>query len=441
MQPGVVHAALQREAAAARPALRAGPVDPHPLHDRRDDRQQRLRLAGAGLRPHRRQRRGAPASPSADGTVLDRPGLPAHDAGLAALVDEPPRAPSAPSSAGSAARCRGYSLEHLLPENGRRLDRFLVGTEGTLARGRSRRRCGWSRTRRPGRSRCSATRRWPRPPTPYRRCCAHPLVACEGLDHRIVDVVRGHGGACPSCRAGDGWLFAEVTGATPAEAAALAAGGRRDAGALDTGWSPTPPSRPRCGGSARTAPAWPPARLSRPAQSGWEDAAVPPERLGDYLRDFDALLRDAGLDGVPYGHFGDGCVHVRIDFALDDGGGRGRFREFVEDAADLVASYGGSHVGRARRRPGPLGAAAADVLRRGDRAVAAGQARSSTPTTCSTPACSSTRRRSTPTCGWRPAAPVAPTLRLAHDGGSFGDAVHRCTGVGKCLADNTGAAA
>ena len=85
--------------------------------------------------------------------------------------------------------------------------------------------------------------------------------------------------------------------------------------------------------------------LSRPAQAGWEDAAVPPAKLGAYLRDFDALLRQSALDGVPYGHFGDGCVHVRIDFELEDTGGRGRFREFVEDAADLVASYGGSMSG------------------------------------------------------------------------------------------------
>ena len=59
VQPGVVHADLQRAAGAARPAVRAGPVDAHPLHDRRDDRQQRLRVAGARLRPHGRQRRGA----------------------------------------------------------------------------------------------------------------------------------------------------------------------------------------------------------------------------------------------------------------------------------------------------------------------------------------------------------------------------------------------
>src|SRR5699024_7242689 len=64
--------------------------------------------------------------------------------------------------------------------------------------------------------------------------------------------------------------------------------------------------------------------LSRPALAGWEDAAVPPERLGSYLREFDALMSERGLDGVPYGHFGDGCVHIRIDFPLDETGGRTR---------------------------------------------------------------------------------------------------------------------
>ena len=57
------------------------------------------------------------------------------------------------------------------------------------------------------------------------------------------------------------------------------------------------------------------------------------------------MLRERSLDGVPYGHFGDGCVHVRIDFELEDVDGRARFRSFVEDAATLVASYGGSMSG------------------------------------------------------------------------------------------------
>src|SRR5207302_1491165 len=78
--------------------------------------------------------------------------------------------------------------------------------------------------------------------------------------------------------------------------------------------------------------------------------AVPPEQLGAYLRGFDELLASHGLTGVPYGHFGDGCVHVRIDFpfrAGQDGAdrGRSRYRAFVTDAAALVIRYGGSLSG------------------------------------------------------------------------------------------------
>ena len=92
--------------------------------------------------------------------------------------------------------------------------------------------------------------------------------------------------------------------------------------------------------------------LSRPAYSGWEDAAVPPEHLGAWLRDFDDLLREHGLDGVPYGHFGDGCVHVRIDFEFDDGGRR--FRDFLTAGAPSSGSTAGrspvstATAGRAR---------------------------------------------------------------------------------------------
>ena len=82
-----------------------------------------------------------------------------------------------------------------------------------------------------------------------------------------------------------------------------------------------------------------------PGQAGWEDSAVPPERLGSYLRAFDALLEQHGFHGAPYGHFGDGCVHIRIDFALSTAPGRVAYRAFVEDAARLAASYGGSLSG------------------------------------------------------------------------------------------------
>ncbi|WP_084696914.1 FAD-binding and (Fe-S)-binding domain-containing protein [Phycicoccus jejuensis] len=81
---------------------------------------------------------------------------------------------------------------------------------------------------------------------------------------------------------------------------------------------------------------------------GWEDAAVPPDRLGDYLRDFRALLNEFGYaqdETSLYGHFGQGCVHTRIPFELRTVAGIAHYRAFVEAGADLVVSYGGSLSG------------------------------------------------------------------------------------------------
>jgi Fe-S oxidoreductase len=81
------------------------------------------------------------------------------------------------------------------------------------------------------------------------------------------------------------------------------------------------------------------------AWPGWEDAAVPPERLADYLTDFHQLLADRGRQGVVYGHFGEGCVHVRIDHELTSERGRSAYRDFQEQAAELVVAHGGSLSG------------------------------------------------------------------------------------------------
>ncbi|SFE41829.1 FAD/FMN-containing dehydrogenase [Actinopolyspora alba] len=79
---------------------------------------------------------------------------------------------------------------------------------------------------------------------------------------------------------------------------------------------------------------------------GWEDSAVPPDRLGDYLRDLLALFDEFGYERPAlYGHFGHGCLHVRIPFRLKSGPGVATYRGFVEHAADLVASHGGSLSG------------------------------------------------------------------------------------------------
>src|SRR5439155_10559637 len=78
---------------------------------------------------------------------------------------------------------------------------------------------------------------------------------------------------------------------------------------------------------------------------GWEDSAVPPERFGDYLRDLRRLFDRYGYDGALYGHFGQGCVHTRLNFELRTASGIAAYRSFINDAADLVISYGGSLSG------------------------------------------------------------------------------------------------
>lgn len=432
VQPGVVHAALQTEAIAH--GLRFGP-DPSTHtrctiggmignnacgsralgYGRTVDNVERLKVA------------------LADGSTIvlgDGAPAPAHDslAGLLALVDE--HLALVRTEFGRFGRqVSGYSLEHLLPERGRRIDRFLVGSEGTLA------------------VVLEATVRLVED-APYRALTllgysdmfeaadcvplllpgvGRPdlgLAALEGLDHRITDLVAG----APELPAGRGWLFAEVTGSTEAETRARA---QAVAAAADVPHRVvTDPLEQAALWRIREDGAGLAARsLSRPAHSGWEDAAVPPERLGAYLRDFDALLRHSGLDGVPYGHFGDGCVHVRIDFELGDGDGRRRFREFTEAGADLVASYGGSMSGEHGD-----GRARSELLGRmySVEAVAL---------------MGRVKQVLDPTGLLNPGVLVDPepldgALRLAASPTGplaelFGD-VHRCTGVGRCVADNTG---
>jgi hypothetical protein len=71
------------------------------------------------------------------------------------------------------------------------------------------------------------------------------------------------------------------------------------------------------------------------AWEGWEDSAVAPERLGGYLRDLRRLMRAYRYDSPFYGHFGDGCVHLRINFDLRTAGGVRTWRRFLDEAADL----------------------------------------------------------------------------------------------------------
>ena len=334
----------------------------------------------------------------------------------------------------------GYSLEHLLPENGASLARALAGTEGTVV------------------TMLGATVRL----VPVAQAhalvvlgypdvadaadavpaiLAHAPLAIEGLDARMVDVVRRRKGSSrvPELPPGDAWLMVEMGAASAAEAVSLAQAMVADAGAMAAAVIPAGPQasavwriREDGAGLGGRTPA------NRQAWPGWEDAAVQPDRLGTYLREFRKLLGSYQLDGLLYGHFGDGCIHVRIDFPLDRPGGAQVMRRFLTDAAHLVTAHGGSLSGehgdgRARSEllpvmysPGALNAFSAfkhlldpaDLLNPGVLV----------------------RPRPLDADLRRPAAAPLPRqagFAFAEDDGDLTTAAHRCVGVGKCRADSS----
>ncbi|MFD7158563.1 FAD-binding and (Fe-S)-binding domain-containing protein [Kribbella sp. NPDC059898] len=179
----------------------------------------------------------------------------------------------------------------------------------------------------------------------------HAPLTMESINNELVDrlptEVRDaavHAGL-PE---GNAWLLVEVGGSDDADAAAAARSmlaELRDSGA--TASLVTDPRAQAVLWRCRTDAAGLATRRADGAEAwgGWEDAAVPPERLGAYLRGLDELLGRHGLSGASYGHFGEGCMHMRIDFDLLSRPGIATYREFVEQAADLVVGLGGSVSG------------------------------------------------------------------------------------------------
>ncbi|MEJ5914017.1 FAD-binding and (Fe-S)-binding domain-containing protein [Pseudokineococcus sp. 1T1Z-3] len=357
----------------------------------------------------------------------------------------------------------GYALEHLLPEKGFDASRLLVGSEGTLALVT---RAELRLVRQPARTVLVVLgyRDMVEAAEAVPAILRHRPVACEGLDRRIVEAIEQRLRApVPALPAGGGWLLVELgtdeRGATPEGLADLA--DRARAVVADSGTSATDvvedPAAARAiwriredgAGLATRAPS------GRPGHAGWEDTAVPPERLAAYLRDFDALMEQHGLTAIPYGHFGDGCLHVRIDYPLEQPGHEGVYREFVDAAAALVASHGGSMSGehgdgRARSELlhhmysprvldlfaqvkdlfDPEGVLNPGVLVR-PRALDADLR----PRPWAPPALTG---RGAPGAAGAPRRPQPLAFGYRADDGSFAAAVHRCVGVGKCRADTTG---
>jgi FAD/FMN-containing dehydrogenase/Fe-S oxidoreductase len=333
----------------------------------------------------------------------------------------------------------GYSLEHLLPENGGRIERFLTGTEGTLA-------TVLQATVRlvadePGRLLVVlgyATMAEAADAVPALLATAPGrLIACEGMDARIVDLVRGKGRPVPDLPKGAGWLLVEVAGADAPDLAdriAAASGAIQtrlvtDASEAEALW------RIREDGAGLAG-----VSLPTPAYSGWEDAAVPPEHLGAWLRDFEQILAEYGLDGYPYGHFGDGCLHCRIDFpfAPGDPGSARVFRDFMTACATKLASYGGSLSGehgdgRARSELLPLMYDEASLALFAQVKAICDPDNLLNPGNIVEPASLTEDLRPIRA---RTSLP-RPGLRMVHDNGDLAAAVHRCTGVGRCVAPRT----
>ena len=248
-------------------------------------------------------------------------------------------------------RVSGYNLDELLPENGFNVARALVGSEGTCV------------------TVLEATLRLTASP-PFRRLVcigfpdafiaadyvpdilAHKPIGFEGFDGLVVDALRSK-----NMRLEELTLLPEGRGTLLVEFGAWTSQDVDEQAGAFGRWLDTLTPRPgfRVCTAPEAAQVWS-VRESvlgavaiqpgkKPNWEGWEDAAVPPDRLGSYFRKLFALMGEYGYTSPLYGHFGDGCVHMRMDFDLETEPGILKYREFIDRAADIVIDHGGSISG------------------------------------------------------------------------------------------------
>jgi FAD/FMN-containing dehydrogenase/Fe-S oxidoreductase len=248
-------------------------------------------------------------------------------------------------------RVSGYNLDELLPENGFNVARALVGAEGTCANIVS--------------ARLNLTAS---PPfriltvlgfdDPFLAADAVPLalehkpIGLEGFDHLLVDFMRRKGLRLKDLSQlplGVSFLLVELGAWTAEEVRAKS----EELARACQQWPVRPVARIctpeeavsiwKVRDSALGAMVFVPGEPDR--YEGWEDAAVPPAQLGNYLRAITALMDEYGYRSPLYGHYGQGCVHTRINFDFRSVEGIEKFREFITRAADVVIGFGGSLSG------------------------------------------------------------------------------------------------
>jgi FAD/FMN-containing dehydrogenase/Fe-S oxidoreductase len=251
-------------------------------------------------------------------------------------------------------RVSGYNIDQLLPENGFHVARSLVGTESTCALTLE----ATCRLVHSPKERALVVLGYPSIPASgddVAWLMEFDVIAVEFFSREVLDHLHAKGfrfGGDRLLPPGECWVLVEFGADSKQDADAMAedlfAALRRrkdgpsfklieDAADESAVWE----ARKHGVGSTRL----PLALGGHAGWPNWEDAAVPPERLGDYLRDFEKLLDRHHYDGVLFGHWGQGCIHCRIDFDLRSAAGIARYRTFMEEAADLVVSYGGSLSG------------------------------------------------------------------------------------------------
>jgi Fe-S oxidoreductase/FAD/FMN-containing dehydrogenase len=344
-------------------------------------------------------------------------------------------------------RVSGYNLDSLLPENGFNVARALVGSEGTCVAvleaqcrllpsppARSLLVLGYADVFAAADHICEVLEAGP--------------IGLEGIDDRLIDDMKTiglHPRDVELLPAGKGWLLAEFGGATRAESDAQARRlmqrleGRAGAPSMRLYDQPSQEAKIwLVRGAGLGATAHVPNKTI--TWEGWEDSAVPPARLGGYLRDLRKLLDRYAYSGDLYGHFGQGCVHTRIDFDLETQPGIDKYRAFLDDAADLVVSYGGSLSGehgdgqsRAALLPKMFGE---NLVRAFAEFKAIWDPRSRMNPGKIVAAAAPTEHLRIGT-GYNP--PSSPThFQYPKDSGSFSRAVLRCVGVGDCRRQDGG---